>query len=125
MEKADAGAAVEQSLFRVRPDISIDGKRFIYSSHRGTADQYDNLYVLPVDGGEPYKMTFFSTTRSTRAGRRTANGSPTSRMRAASRVLRCSRPTAAPNATSTSSSGDGNGPWVCVSIQTFDARASS
>jgi TolB protein len=49
----------EQSLFRVRPDISIDGKRFIYSSHRGTADQYDNLYVLPVDGGEPYKMTFF------------------------------------------------------------------
>ncbi len=49
----------EQSLFRPRPDVSIDGKRFIYSSHRGTADQYDNLYVLPVDGGEPYKMTFF------------------------------------------------------------------
>jgi TolB protein len=50
----------EQSLFRVRPHISIDGKRFIYSSHRGTADQYDNLYVLPVDGGEPYKLTLFS-----------------------------------------------------------------
>ena len=27
----------EQSLFRPRPDISIDGKRFVYSSHRGTA----------------------------------------------------------------------------------------
>lgn len=50
----------EQSLFRVRPDVSIDGKRFIYSSHRGTADQYDNLYVLPVDGGEPYKLTLFN-----------------------------------------------------------------
>jgi TolB protein len=49
----------EQSLFRARPDISIDGKRFIYSSHRGAADQYDNLYVLPVEGGEPYKMTLF------------------------------------------------------------------
>jgi TolB protein len=58
MQKA-APVLVEQSLFRPRPDVSIDGKRFIYSSHRGTADQYDNLYVLPVDGGEPYKMTFF------------------------------------------------------------------
>ena len=52
MQKATPVLA-EQSLFRVRPDISIDGKRFIYSSHRGTGDQYDNLYVLPVDGGEP------------------------------------------------------------------------
>ena len=50
----------EQSLFRVSPHVSIDGKRFIYSSHRGTADQYDNLYVLPVDGGAPYKLTLFS-----------------------------------------------------------------
>jgi TolB protein len=58
MQKAKP-VLVEQSLFRQRPDISIDGKRFVYSSHRGTADQYDNLYVLPVDGGEPYKLTFF------------------------------------------------------------------
>ena len=50
---------VEQSLFRPRPDVSIDGKRFVYSSHRGAGDQYDNLYVLPVDGGEPYKLTHF------------------------------------------------------------------
>jgi TolB protein len=50
---------MEQSLFRPRPDVSIDGKRFIYSSHRGAGDQYDNLYVLPVEGGEPYKMTLF------------------------------------------------------------------
>ena len=50
----------EQTLFRARPDVSIDGRRFVYSSTRGTADQFSNLYVQPTDGGEPYKMTFFT-----------------------------------------------------------------
>ncbi len=49
----------EQTLYRTRPDVSIDGKRFIYSSTRGAADQFSNLYVQPTVGGEPYKMTFF------------------------------------------------------------------
>lgn len=49
----------EQTLYRARPDVSIDGKRFIYASTRGAADQYNNLYVQPTSGGEPYKMTFF------------------------------------------------------------------
>jgi hypothetical protein len=50
----------EQTLYRPRPDVSIDGKRFIYSSTRGAADQYNNLYVQPTKpGGEPYKLTFF------------------------------------------------------------------
>lgn len=49
----------EQSLYRARPDVSIDGKRIVYSSSGGAADQYANLYVLPVDGGQPYKMTFY------------------------------------------------------------------
>ncbi len=49
----------EQTLYRTRPDVSIDGQRFIFSSTRGTADQYNNLYVQPTVGGEPYKMTFF------------------------------------------------------------------
>ncbi len=50
----------EQTLYRPRPDVSIDGKRFIYASTRGAADQYNNLYVQPtVPGGEPYKLTFF------------------------------------------------------------------
>ena len=48
----------EQTLYRTRPDISIDGKRFIYASSGGAADQFNHLYVLPVDGGAPYKMTF-------------------------------------------------------------------
>lgn len=49
----------EQTLYRTRPDVSIDGKRFIYTSTSGSADQYNNLYVQPTTGGEPYKMTFF------------------------------------------------------------------
>jgi len=50
----------EQTLYRTRPDVSIDGKRFLYSSTVGAADSYHHLYVLPVDGGYPYKLTFGS-----------------------------------------------------------------
>ena len=49
----------EQTLYRTRPHVSLDGKRFIYSSTAGTADQFNNLYAQPTVGGEPYKMTFF------------------------------------------------------------------
>ena len=49
----------EQSLYRTRPDVSLDGKRFVYSSTAGAADQFSNLYVQPTDGGSPYKLTFF------------------------------------------------------------------
>lgn len=49
----------EQSLFRTRPDVSIDGRRFVYASTSGAADQFNNLYVQPTVGGEPYKLTFF------------------------------------------------------------------
>ena len=48
----------EQTLYRTRPAVSIDGKRIIYSSSGGAADEFNHLYVLPVAGGEPYKMTF-------------------------------------------------------------------
>ena len=48
----------EQTLYRTRPDVSHDGKRLIYSSTRGTTDQYSHLYVLPTTGGQPYKLTF-------------------------------------------------------------------
>ena len=50
----------EQSLYRTRPDVSIDGSRFVYSSTAGAADQFNNLYVQPADGGHPYKLTFFT-----------------------------------------------------------------
>jgi len=58
MEDAQTVVA-EQTLYRARPDVSIDGKRFVYSSTRGAADQFSNLYVQPLAGGEPYKLTFF------------------------------------------------------------------
>jgi TolB protein len=46
----------EETLYRTRPQWSIDGKRLIYASHLG--GQFTNLFVLPTVGGEPYKMTF-------------------------------------------------------------------
>lgn len=33
-----------------------DGTRIVYSSHRGS--QYNNLYLQPAEGGEPYQLTF-------------------------------------------------------------------
>jgi TolB protein len=57
----DAATTVlaEQTLYRTRPHVSLDGKRFVYTSTRGAADQFNNLYVQPTAGGEPYKLTFF------------------------------------------------------------------
>jgi TolB protein len=46
----------EETLYRTRPRWSHDGKRIFYASHRGS--QYNNLYVLPATGGEPYQLTF-------------------------------------------------------------------
>ena len=46
----------EETLYRTQPQWSHDGKRLVYSSHRGS--QFNNLYVLPANGGEPYQMTF-------------------------------------------------------------------
>lgn len=48
----------EQSLYRTRPDVSPDGTRIVYSSTGGAADQFNHLYVLPVGGGQPVKLTF-------------------------------------------------------------------
>lgn len=49
----------EQTLYRTQPDVSPDGDRFVYSSTRGAADQWNNLWLQPTRGGEPYKLTFF------------------------------------------------------------------
>jgi len=59
MEKAQP-ILQEQTLYRTRPDVSIDGKRIVYSSTAGAADQYAHLYVVPIQGGAPYKLTFGS-----------------------------------------------------------------
>lgn len=57
IEKASRVLA-EQTLYRTRPHVSPDGKRIVYSSTSGSADQFSNLYVLPTTGGQPYKLTF-------------------------------------------------------------------
>lgn len=46
----------EETLYRTRASLGPHGTRFVYSSHLG--GQYSNLFVLPLRGGEPYKLTF-------------------------------------------------------------------
>jgi TolB protein len=48
----------EQSYYRTRPHVSPDGSRLIYTSQAGGADQFNNLYILPMAGGMPVKYTF-------------------------------------------------------------------
>ncbi|MGO8735098.1 MAG: CehA/McbA family metallohydrolase [Terriglobia bacterium] len=48
----------EQTLYRTRPHVSPDGKRIVYASTAGAADEFNNLYLLPIGGGDPYKITF-------------------------------------------------------------------
>lgn len=48
----------EQTLYRTRPHISPDGKTILYSATSGGADQFNNVYMLPITGGAPYKLTF-------------------------------------------------------------------
>ena len=48
----------EQTLYRTRPHVSPDGKRIVYASTAGAADEFNNLYLLPIAGGDPYKLTF-------------------------------------------------------------------
>ena len=50
----------EQTLYRTRPHISPDGSTILYSATSGGADQFNNLYILPITGGAPYKLTFGS-----------------------------------------------------------------
>ena len=59
MERARLVLA-EETLYRTRPDVSRDGKRIIFSSTRGAADEYSHLYLVSASGGEPYKLTFGS-----------------------------------------------------------------
>ena len=104
----------EQTLYRTRPDVSLDGKRFIYSSTGGTSDQFSNLYVQPTIGGEPYKMTFLDHDAfhpPLFTGWRV--GSPTSRTGKDSPNWRCSRPTVASRSPCTSPIGAGGARWGC------------
>lgn len=51
----------EESVYRLRPDVSPDGSRIVYSSYSG--EQFNNLYLLPTAGGVPYKLSFDKSDR--------------------------------------------------------------
>ena len=70
----------EQTLYRTRPDVSIDGKRFIYSSTRGSRRPVQQPLRAADEGRRALQADLLrSTTPFIRDGRRTASGSPTSR----------------------------------------------
>jgi hypothetical protein len=59
IDQARTVATEAESYFRARPDVSVDGTRIVFSSTRGSADRYHNLYFQPLPGGIPAKVTFF------------------------------------------------------------------
>ena len=46
----------EETNWRMRPDISPDGTRFVYSSYLG--QNWHQLWQLPVEGGYPIPLTY-------------------------------------------------------------------
>ena len=46
----------EETNWRMRPDISPDGSRMVYSSYQGRG--YHQLWLLPVEGGYPFPLTY-------------------------------------------------------------------
>ena len=102
----------EQTLYRTQPHVSYDGRRFVYSSTAGSADQFQNLYVQPTVGGEPYKMTFFEHDAFHPRWSPDAEWIAFVTNGGGSLSSICSRPTAGRSAGSTSPNGTGPGPWA-------------
>ncbi len=46
----------EETSWHARPDVSPDGTRIVYSSYVGR--QWQQLWLLPVDGGYPFPLTY-------------------------------------------------------------------
>jgi TolB protein len=46
----------EETSWHARPDVSPDGRRFVYSSYLGR--QWQQLWLLPVEGGSPFPLTY-------------------------------------------------------------------
>jgi hypothetical protein len=46
----------EETSWHARPDVSPDGTRLVYSSYAGR--QWQQLWLLPVDGGYPFPLTY-------------------------------------------------------------------
>jgi len=72
--KAEPGAEAreihyEETNWKARPDFSPDGSRMVYSSYLGR--QWDNLWVVPANGGDAFPISYGIGMKQTRAGRRT------------------------------------------------------
>jgi TolB protein len=46
----------EETSWRMRPDVSPDGRRIVYSSYVGRV--WQQLWLLPADGGYPFPLTY-------------------------------------------------------------------
>lgn len=46
----------EETNWRMRPDVSPDGSRLVYSSYLG--QNWHQLWLLPTDGGYPFPITY-------------------------------------------------------------------
>lgn len=60
IDQARTVVAGAESYYRTRPDVSMDGTRLVFSSTRGSAEEFHNLYFQSLAGGEPAKLTFFA-----------------------------------------------------------------
>ena len=63
----------EETSWHARPDVSPDGTRIVYSSYHGR--QWQQLWLLPVDGGYPFPLTYGDYDNTSPAGRLTAGRS--------------------------------------------------
>ena len=91
---ARAGAAgreihYEETNWRARPDMSPDGSRVVFGSYSGR--QWHNLWLMPAQGGDPFRSPSATGIRSTRAGPRTDGASPSSPTVTATRRSRSCR----------------------------------
>jgi hypothetical protein len=60
IEQARTVVTGAESYYRAEPDVSRDGTRLVFSSTRGSADEFHNLYLQSLAGGEAAKLTFFA-----------------------------------------------------------------
>jgi hypothetical protein len=60
----------EETSWHARPDVSPDGTRIVYSSYLGR--QWQQLWLLPIDGGYPFPLTYGDYDNTNPRGRRMA-----------------------------------------------------
>ena len=104
----------EQTLYRTRPDVASDGRRFVYSSTRGGGRPVQQPVRAADGGGRALQADVLSSTMpSIRAGRPTTSGSRSSPTRTDCRSSHCWRRTEARCGRWRSPNDGGGAPWAC------------